>query len=282
MNNSETGAIKRSRGRPRTQNSNMAGSTVQALDRGLMLLVALTREGSVTLTDIAMKVGMPPSSAHRVLITLQKHGFVEFDEASQEWAIGIEAFRVGNSYLERTNLVEMAQPIMRDLMENTGETANLAIGSEGQVVFVSQVETHNPIRAFFRPGTRGHMHASGIGKALLADMSRPEVEKILQKTGLPEFTSKTLVSPDALFADLKKTAVRRWSFDDEERYMGMRCVAASIYNSSGKAVAGISVSGPTIRFSDVDVEEIGPRVRRSADEITIMTGGKVPAESVGF
>ncbi|MCF6327361.1 MAG: IclR family transcriptional regulator [Devosiaceae bacterium] len=276
MNSNETAPIKRSRGRPRTQNNNMTGSTVQALDRGLMLLVALTREGSVTLTDIALKVGMPPSSAHRVLITLQKHGFVEFNETTQEWAIGIEAFRVGNSYLERTNLVEMAQQVMRNLMEETGETANLAIGSDGQVVFVSQVETHNPIRAFFRPGTRGHMHASGIGKALLADMSQTEVEKILQKTGLPEFTSNTLVSPDALFADLKKTANRRWSFDDEERYMGMRCVAASIYNSVGKAIAGISVSGPTIRFSDIEVDEIGPRVRRSADQITLMTGGKIP------
>jgi len=143
MNNIETGPIKRSRGRPRTQNNNFAGNTVQALDRGLMLLVALTREGSVTLTDIALKIGMPPSSAHRVLITLQKHGFVEFDETTQEWAIGIEAFRVGNSYLERTNLVEMAQQVMRNLMEDTGETANLAIGSDGQVVFVSQVETHN-------------------------------------------------------------------------------------------------------------------------------------------
>jgi len=120
------------------------------------------------------------------------------------------------------------------------------------------------------------MHASGIGKALLADMSQTEVEKILQKTGLPEFTSNTLVSPDALFADLKKIASRRWSFDDEERYMGMRCVAASIYNSSGKAVAGISVSGPTIRFSDIEVDEIGPRVRRAADQITLMTGGKIP------
>jgi len=276
MDNIDGEPIKRSRGRPRTQITNMSGTIVQALDKGLILLIALTREGSITLSDLALKVGTPPSSAHRVLMTLQKHGFVEFDETRQEWAIGIEAFRVGNAYLERTNLVEMSQQVMRELMEETGETANLAIGSDGQVVFVSQVETHNPIRAFFRPGTRGHMHASGIGKALLADMSQQELEKTLQKTGLPEFTPKTLVSPEALFADLKKTAIRRWSFDDEERYMGMRCVAASIYDSTGKAVAGVSVSGPTIRFADMAVDEIGPRVRSAADEITHMIGGKIP------
>ncbi len=276
MDSVNSGAPKRSRGRPRSQFRELPGHTVQALDRGLTLLKSLTREGGVTLTDIALKVGMPPSTAHRILVTLQKHGFVEFDNSTQEWAIGIESFRVGSSYLERTNLVEMAQKVMRELMEETGETANLAIGSDGHVVFVSQVETHNPIRAFFRPGTRGHMHASGIGKALLADLTHLQVEKILQKTGLPEFTPKTLTSPDELFFDLKKTSRRRWSFDDEERYMGMRCVAASIYNSRGEAIAGVSISGPTVRLPDEDVDELGPRVRRAADQITHMIGGKIP------
>ena len=95
----------------------------------------------------------------------------------------LRAFRVGNTYLGRTNLVESARTAMRGLTEETGETANLAIADQGDVVFISQIESHNPIRAFFRPGTRGFMHASGIGKALLANLPRIEVEKILQKKG---------------------------------------------------------------------------------------------------
>ncbi len=267
---------KRSRGRPRTLPADAKGNTVQALDRGLLLLRALAREGSVTLSDIALRVGMPPSSAHRVLATLQKHGFVDFDEATQQWAVGIEAFRTGSSYLARTNLIEAAQKVLRPLMEETGETANLGIPDGGDVVFVSQVETANPIRAFFRPGTRSHMHASGTGKALLADLPRVELEKILQNKGLPEFTPKTLTSPSALFADLDEIRKRGWSFDDEERYSGMRCVAAPIYNSFGEAIAGISVSGPTVRFQDNVVAELGPRVRRAAAEVTTMIGGKLP------
>ncbi len=268
---------KRKRGRPRLARPESTTTKVQALDRGLQILNALARINSGTLSELALQVGMPPSSAHRILSTLQDHGFVEFDDTTQEWAIGIGAFRVGSAYLVRTNLIEAARKAMRKLMLDTGETANLGIEDNGYVVFVSQVETHNPIRAFFRPGTRGHMHASGIGKALLANMTRREVEAILQKTGMPEFTPNTLTSPRQLFTDLEICAKRGWSLDDEERYLGMRCVAAPIYNAFGETVAGISVSGPTVRFSGEIVQKTGPVVRDAAEAVTAMIGGKRPA-----
>ncbi|MEH6519239.1 MAG: HTH-type transcriptional regulator BhcR [Halioglobus sp.] len=267
---------KRPRGRPKSQTSEMTGGTIAALDRGINLLIVLAKEGELSLTDLALIVGMPPSTAHRVLATLEKHGFVELDVASQQWAVGVEAFRVGSSYLERTNLVESSRAPMRQLSEETGETANLAIADQGDVVFVSQIESHNPIRAFFRPGTRGFMHASGIGKALLANMPRADVEKILQKKGCPEFTEKTITAPAALFADLDEIRGRGWSFDDEERYAGMRCVAAPIYNSFAEAIAGVSVSGPTVRFPDNAIAEIGPVVKRAAAKITASLGGIAP------
>ncbi len=267
---------RRSRGRPRTQPIGEQAAPVQALDRGLTLLRTLAKDSGLTLTDIALRLGMPPSSAHRILATLQKHGFAEFDGSAQEWSVGIEAFRVGNAYLVGTNLLEAAREFMRRLMDETGETANLAIADNGEVVFLSQVESHNPIRAFFRPGTRGHLHASGIGKALLANMGRGEIETILQKQGLPEFTSKTLTSPNPLYANLETTRMRGWSFDDEERYLGMRCIAAPIFNGFGEAIAGISVSGPTVRFPDGKIAEIGPVVKRAADEITAKIGGRTP------
>jgi len=267
---------KRARGRPRSLPADQPGNTVQALERGLMLLLALAKQGSATLSDLALRIDMPPSSAHRVLATLQKHGFVDFDEVKQEWAIGIEVFNIGSSYLGRTNLVEAAQKVMRPLMRETGETANLAIPDGGDVVFISQIETANPIRAFFSPGTRSHMHASGTGKALLADLSAQELEKILHNKGLPEFTPKTLTTAEALFADLEEIRKRGWSFDDEERYAGMRCVAAAIYNSFGQAIAGVSVSGPAVRFEEATVSELGPKVMAAAAQITTMIGGKAP------
>jgi len=267
--------LKRPRGRPKSIFNDAQPSTVKALDRGLMLLKELAQGGSVSLPSLALKVGMPASSAYRVLTTLQKHRFVELESSTQEWMIGIEAFRTGSAYLVRTNLVEAARKTMQQLMEATGETANLAIADNNDVVFVSQVETHNPIRAFFRTGTRSHMHASGIGKALMANMEREAVEKIMHSKELEQFTSNTLTSFEALFADLQGIRKRSWSLDDEERHFGMRCVAAAIYNGLGEAVAGVSISGPTARLSDQKVSELGPLVKRAADEITLLIGGTV-------
>ena len=271
----EPTTTKRPRGRPRSAPQEASSAnTVQALERGLLLLIALAKEGNASLNDLALSVGIPPSTAHRMLATLQSLGFTDYDVQRQQWSIGLETFRVGSKYLERTNLVESSRLILKQLMEESGETANLAIADQGDVVFLSQVETHNPIRAFFRPGARGHMHSSGIGKALLANMPRLDVERILHKKGLPEFTPKTLTSPGDLFNSLDEIKNRGWSLDDEERYLGMRCIAAPIYNFYGETIAGISVSGPTVRFPDIELAEIGALVHRAADEVTALIGGK--------
>lgn len=270
--------LKKTRGRPRGSGPSKQGATVQALDRALDLLKLLAEIDEANLTEISLRTGMAPSTAHRLLMTLQHHGIVDFDEPSQCWTVGVEAFRIGSSFMRRSRVTEAGRPVMRELMAASGETANMACLDDGDVVFLSQVETHEPIRAFFRPGTRGPMHASGIGKALLAQMPRAQIEQLLQKKGLQSFTGKTLSSPDALFKDLTLTLERGWSIDDEERTIGMRCIAAPIFNAYGEAVAGISISGPTVRITDATLGEFGPVVKRSAAQVTRAIGGSAPPD----
>ncbi len=269
---------RRKRGRPRSLRSPAGEARVQALDRALGLLEVLARGTGATLSDLALQAGMAPSTASRLLATLADHGFAEFDEARQEWAVGVGAYRVGNAYLTRTNLVEAAGQVMRDLMQQTGETANLGLPEGAHVVFVAQVETHHAIRAFFRPGTRTEMHASGIGKALLSQRSRAGVESLLRRAGLPGFTANTLTTPEALWRDLERSRARGWALDDEERHLGMRCVAAPVFNAMGEAIAGVSVSGPTQRMSEEVIAATGPAVRAAAERVTAMIGGRRPAD----
>ena len=265
--------VKRPRGRPRKHATEADNSTVQTLDRGLNLLKLLAAERGASLSDLAMQAGVPASTAHRLLTTLQGHRVAEFDETNQHWMIGVEAYRIGSGFLNRINLVEAAQPIMQALVRETGETANLAIVDDGEVVFVSQMESPNPIRAFFRPGTRSKMHASGAGKALLAQRSQKEVEDILQRRGLEKFTDKTITKPADLFAELDRIHKRGWSFDDEERYVGMSCVAAPVFGATEEPVAAISVSGPSARFVEPSVADFSTVVRNSAKELTGSLGG---------
>jgi len=270
---------RRKRGRPRLQPTERKEntSTVQALERGLLVLQLLSKSGSASLADLSLQVGLPASTAYRLLMTLQKREFVNFDETTQEWSVGVEAFTVGNSYFNRANLAEASRSVMRQLMLDTGETANLAIlTGAGKVTFLTQMECTHPVRAFHLPGTRSPAHSSGIGKALLAELSRQKIEDILQKTGLPEFTAKTLTTPKALFSDLTTTYIRGWAFDDEERHTGMRCIAAAIHDTRGDAIAGISISGPTARFAEDTLALFGARVKSAAVEVTRMIGGVVP------
>jgi IclR family acetate operon transcriptional repressor len=164
---------------------------------------------------------------------------------------------------------------MQALVDRCGETANLAIADEDSVVFVSQVETHEPIRAFFRPGTRSPIHASGIGKAMLAQW-RPERVARLVARGLARFTPHTLTDGAALAAELAATRARGWALDNEERSPGMRCVAAAIFNEYGEPVAGISVSGPTVRLTPEAAARFGPLVQAAAADITRSIAGLAP------
>ncbi len=265
---------KKSRGRPKSVFTESTAPTMQALDRALMVLAALARQDRATLTDLSMAVGVPPPTTHRILTTLQKHGHAQFDEATQHWMVGIEAYRIGVSYLKQTSLQDISRPVLRGLMERTGETANLAIPDGAEVVFVGQIETPNPIRAFFNPGTRTAMHASGTGKAILAARDDARVRALLQGTGLRRFTDRTLSTPADFFADMALTRQRGWSYDREERFDGMCCIGAAIRDAQGEAVAGVSISGPANRFVDSRVQEFGAAVVRAAAEITAGIGGQ--------
>lgn len=264
---------KRKRGRPRSTIAKTDPSPVQALDRGILILLELAKQPGATLSDLARQVSMPPSTAHRFLATLQNHGFVDFSPHTQQWSVGIGAFRVGNAYLNRTNLVEAAHAPMRHLMEETGETANLGIADNGFIVFISQIETQNPVRAMFRAGTRSQMHASGIGKAMLAQMPEEAALKLVNASGLPQFTAQTLTSVERILDDLALTRERGWAFDNEERFSGMRCIASAVFDRQGAPIAGVSVSGPSARFTDKRLNSIGGIVRTTAELITESTTG---------
>ncbi|MDK9696636.1 MAG: IclR family transcriptional regulator [Siculibacillus sp.] len=264
------------RGRPRGSGAEAPAASVQALDRALRLLEVLAGADGMTLTALAHASGLATSTVHRLLATLAAHGFVEIDEQDQTWTIGVEAFRVGQAFHRRFKVATMGRPMMRELMEATGETANIGIFEGGDVVFISQVESAEPIRAFFRAGERRHAHASGIGKALLAEMPRERVDRIIRDKGLPHFTDATITDAERLRADLDEIRRRGWSLDDEERSRGMRCIAAPIFDENGEAIAGLSISGPADRLEPERVDRLGPMVRRAADAVTRAIGGRLP------
>ena len=266
--------VRNARGRPR-------GSTdsggIRALERALDILDSLAASGQ-TLTALSAGLGQAPSTVHRVLTTLESRAMVEQDPATQAWHVGAGAFRYGSAFLRRASVVERAQPLLRRLMEETGETANLGIRLGDSVLFVSQAEAQHSIRAFFPPGTRTPLHASGIGKALLAHAPSHELARLFGDGPLPRFTGQTICDEVTLRAELSGIAAVGASLDDEEKAEGMRCVAAPVFDLHGTAVAGLSVSGPTQRMTDSALPAIRAAVMRAAADLSAALGAPAVSE----
>lgn len=267
----------RNRGRPKAFHDKSEGAIIQSLDRAMDVLKTVAEADGLSLTEIAEAGGQSPATVYRILTTLGRHRFVEFDEINQLWFVGLEAFRTGMGFLGRTQLSERARPIMQRIMVETGETVNLAILDGGEVIFVGQIETHEPIRAFFRPGTRSSGHASGIGKAIMAHLDADVIEARFSKK-LTSHTPNTITDHQVLRRELDDIRARGWAVDNEERTIGMRCIAAPIFNSFGEAIAGVSLSGPSVRVRPEKDAEFGTLIARAADEITRSTGGMPPRQ----
>lgn len=264
---------RRALGRPRNWDDGSGQNTIKSLDRAMQVLEHLSENQGRTLTALSEETGQATATVYRILSTLEARGIVDFDPEDQVWHIGPRAFVIGTRFLRRTSLVERARPIMRRLMEATGETANLGIEKEGRVLFLSQVETHASIRAFFPPGTLSPMHASGIGKALLAQMDEARLSRVLARHPLEAFTARSVTDRAQLHERL--AAVRRegHAVDLEEKNEGMCCIAAPVFDMNREAVAGISVSGPSSRMTEAALAAMSRPVMEAARQLTLAIGG---------
>lgn len=274
-------AERRSRGRPRAFNDKRDQNTIQSLDRACGILAELASVQGLTLTELAGRLDQSPATVYRVLTTFEGHGLVELDPIQQTWHVGAGAFRIGSAFLRRTNIVERARPFMQVLVDATGETANLGIRQGGKVLFLSQVETNRSIRAFFPPGTMSPLHASGIGKALLSAMEDDAIRRLVREAGLEGFTPKTLTGTARLLEDIALARARGYALDDEERTVGMRCVAAAVTNAGGQAVAGLSVSGPVSRISEAAVRDFAAHVTAAARGLSAALGAPLTPMNAG-
>lgn len=266
---------RKARGRPRGWDDKTAQNTIKSLDRAMEVFEYLSAAQGKPLTALAEETQQSPATVYRILVTLQGRGLVEFDHEEQVWHIGARAFVIGARFLRRTSLVDRARPIMRRLMEETGETANLGIEQAGSVLFLSQVETHSSIRAFFPPGTLSPMHASGIGKVLLAHMDRDRLGRWLATASLTAFTEHSITRPAALEGNLKNIRDFGYSVDNEEKNLGMRCIAAPVFDVNREVVAGLSVSGPTSRIGLSEIAPLSRRVIEAAHQLTLSIGGSL-------
>jgi IclR family transcriptional regulator, acetate operon repressor len=250
---------------------------VQSVDRALLIIETLAEDDEgYRLTDLAIRTGLSPSTVHRLLTTLEKRRFVQFDRGESTWHIGAQSFAIGATFARRRNFVTQALPYLRKLRDQTRETANLAVVDDGAMVVLTRVESREIMRSVTKVGGRVPMVASGLGKALLATYSEQDVFAIIQRDGMPRLTSKSIVRAGELCKSLHDIRRQGYSVDDEEALIGLRCVSAVVYDDCSEPLAAISVSGKASRVPNDRLPILGKLVQDVAAELTTALGGTTP------
>ena len=267
---------RRSAGRP-AEDVDSKAEIVQSVDRAMAILEALGEdEEGYRLSDLAVRVGLSPSTAHRLLTTLEQRRFVQFDQTEGAWHIGRQTFAIGSAFVRRRNFVAPSLPFLRRLRDLTHETANLGVVDDGEVVVLTQVESREIMRAITKVGGRAPMVTSGLGKAILSTYSNEDVAAIIRRYGMKRLTPKSLLRAGDLRDALERTRRDGYALDDEEYLSGLRCVAAVVYNDQAEALAAISVSGLASRVPSDRLPQLGQLVRDTARELTLALGGALP------
>jgi IclR family acetate operon transcriptional repressor len=250
---------------------------VQSLNRALRLLELLAEDDDgYRLVDLAQRAGLSTSTTHRLLTTLEQKRFVQFDREANLWHVGVQCFAVGSAFGRRRSITTLALPVMRRLRDLTGETVNLGLADGGDLVFLTQVESRELMRAMGKPGGRTPLACTALGQSILAAMSDDDITEYLRQHGLPRLTPNSIARPTRLHEVLEEARRAGYAVDHEENAVGLRCVAAVIHNEHRHAIAAVSAAGPTVRVTLRRVPELGAQVIAAAREITLAIGGRVP------
>lgn len=246
---------------------------IQAIERGFAVLLAFDEERrDPSLIEIATVTGLSRPAVRRILLTLQHLGYVEPTTGSH-WRLTPRVLSIGQHYATSSTLVEISQPHMSRLVEETRESASLSALDGNEIVYLARVPAKRVLNVTAVAGTRVPAHATSMGRVLLAAASPEFVERYLVDPGLAPLTPHTITDPERFRSALEQARLQGWSLVCEERERGLIAGSAPIRDHTGRVVAALSSSSSTGRTSPSHFERhIVPVLTRTAKEISTELG----------
>lgn len=254
-------------GRTVSAASTPAGGLVKSADRTLRVLEHLAvADSRKSLHALHLELGIPKSSLHGLLRTLQARGWVETDESGTLFGLGVRALLVGTSYIDSDDIVALTRDVLDRLSAETGETVHLGRLDGGEVVYLSTRQSVHYLRTFSRVGRRLPAHATALGKSVLAMRPDAELQELLHPP-LESLTPHTITDLDALREELAHTRERGHAVDHEENTLGLGCFAMALPTASPPQDA-ISISVPLVRLGEGRSEELVASLQQAVAELS--------------
>lgn len=235
-------------------------SGVQSVERVFELLELIADAGGdVTLSELSASTDLPLPTIHRLLRTLVDRGYAR-QLPNRRYALGPRLIRLGEGAARQVGSI--ARPQLKQLVEQIGETANMAVLDSDMVLYIAQTPSPHSMRMFTEVGRRAHTHDTGVGKAILAQLPDDAVRRIVTRAGMPTPTEKSIGTPEELLTELAETRRRGYAIDDGEQELGVRCYAVAVPDAP--TPTAISVSGPVSRMDEHFAARAVPLLLESA------------------
>ena len=229
------------------ERENVVKSVARALD--IIELVGRSKQG-LGVTEISKQMDINKSSVFRILATLSQYGYIEQNEATGKYRLGYMFLDISSKLLDSLDVRTEAQPILRELEQETNEVVHLVVYDQGEVVYIEKLDGNETLRMHSKVGKRAPVHCTSVGKAILSHLPAADVLATIERKGLPSHTSHTIVEKGAFLQELAKVKENGYALDLEENEIGIRCIAAPVFDHTGNVAAAVSISGPTLRMTD--------------------------------
>lgn len=227
-----------------------------------------SRNTPLGIAEISDTVGIGRSKVHRLLDTLRFLGFVEQDQASKKYRLGLRTFEIAAAAASRFDLGPGARQALQDLVRMTGETVNVGVLQGNEILYVDNVRGLGPLRLEVEVGTRAPVNCFALGKAILAFETLEKVEQILAGP-LVALTRNSITDPARLREELNRVKERGYAVDDEESFPGVRCIAVPIFHYSRSPIAAIAVSGPAARLPISRLLDFVQPLKETSERISV-------------
>jgi DNA-binding IclR family transcriptional regulator len=245
---------------------------IKSVIKTLQVLKLFTIKDVWSAQEIEEELDYHKSSVQRILSTLEAEGFIQrVNDDRSIFKLGTIIFILGR-VAEDLDLREIAQPVLEDLTGKTHETSHLCVAEENECLYIAKIDSPNSIRMVTSIGKRLSLHNTGVGKVLLSGMPTEAVNRVIAQRGLEQSTPNTITDPNALFEELDCIRNQGYALDNEEREIGLKCVAAPVFNRKGQVIASISISGPTMRMTPEVMPEYIKYAKEAASAISTKLG----------
>ncbi|HET6489629.1 MAG TPA: IclR family transcriptional regulator [Syntrophales bacterium] len=255
------------------------GNLIQTIERVSLILdmVGQNPQGT-TIKDLSGGLGLPKGTIHRILSSLCYFGYVRQDPETKNYSLGLKLMELGALLGSQLDLRKVAEPVLRDLVEKTGEAAHMVILDRNEIVYIDKIEARQTTGGLVmssRVGARNPAHSCAVGKVLLSHLSDKALDSLIREKGLSPRTANTITDPRLLKSHLEAVRRQGYAIDEEENERGIRCLAAPIFDGRGRPVAAISVSGPAVRVTRKVIQDVFRKeVMQAASEISRRLGFK--------